>query len=143
MPEQFIPKEGADGWQLSNAPVLSMAAHRASLEIFSEAGMNKLVQKSRLLTGYLFYVIEDVLMRNEITDAIEIITPRDENQHGCQVSMLVKKHGKRVFDFLSKNGVVADWREPDVIRVAPVPLYNTYTDVFNFGQILETALQTK
>ncbi len=140
MPEQFIPIEGADGWQLSNAPVLSMAAHRASLEIFKAATMDKLTAKSKLLTGYLFYVINDILIRNQMSDAVEIITPRDDNQHGCQVSMLVKKHGRKVFDYLTQNGVVADWREPDVIRIAPVPLYNTFNDVFVFGKILEEAL---
>src|SRR5205085_2226774 len=126
MPKDFMPKEGADGWQLSNAPVMSMACHRAALEIFDEAGMDRLVAKSKNLTAYMEYIIDDVLQKNRKQGLIEMITPRDANQRGCQLSLLINKNGKKVHQFLTDNGVVADWREPDVIRVAPVPLYNTF-----------------
>ena len=113
----------AEGWQLSNAPILSMAAHKASLDIFNEAGMEKLHTKRKLLSNYLLFIIED---QNKTfgQKLVEVITPREESAKGCQVSMLMLKNGKEIFDELTKEGVIADWREPNVIRVAPVPLYN-------------------
>jgi kynureninase len=136
MGKDFIPKEGADGWQLSNAPVMSMACHRAALAVFEEAGMEKLLVKSRALTDYLEFVIDDVLQKSNKQDLIEMITPRDAAQRGCQLSLRVTKNGKKIHQALTENGVVADWREPDVIRVAPVPMYNTFEDAFRFGEIL-------
>lgn len=141
MRNEFIPKEGADGWQLSNAPVMSMACHRAALEIFDRAGMDRLVTKSKNLTGYLEFIIDDVLQKNQKQGLIEMITPRDETQRGCQLSMLVKKNGKKIHQYLTENGVIADWREPDVIRLAPVPLYNSFEDAYRFGEILERAIK--
>ncbi len=136
MEKDFLPIPTAEGWQLSNAPVLSMAAHKASLEIFQEAGMHNLVAKGKLLSGYLLHILHEI---NHTTSQkfIEVLTPENENERGCQVSMLMLKDGKKVFESLIQNGVIADWREPNVIRVAPVPLYNTFEDVFNFGKILQ------
>ncbi len=139
MEKEFDPITTAEGWQMSNAPVLSMAAHKASLDVFNEAGMADLVEKSRELTSYLFFVLDEV-NASFAHPIMEVITPRNENERGCQVSVILKKDGKQIFDTLLKHGVIADWREPDVIRIAPVPLYNTFEDVFRFGEIIrETA----
>lgn len=136
MEKEFVPIPTAEGWQLSNAPVLSMAAHKASLDIFNETGMHNLIKKGKMLSGYLLFVLDEI-NKSFNKNVIEIITPRNENERGCQVSILMQKDGKRIFDELIKAGVIADWREPNVIRVAPVPLYNTFEDVFNFGKILQ------
>ncbi|MBL7777353.1 MAG: kynureninase [Chitinophagales bacterium] len=133
MPKHFVPQPGAAGWQLSNAPVLSMATHKASLEIFDKAGMRAIRQKSEILTGYLRWLIE----QNPTSD-FRIITPLNVHERGAQLSIQTLNNGKKIFDKLTKAGVIADWREPDVIRVAPAPLYNTYTDVWRFAQLLCT-----
>ena len=130
----------AEGWQLSNAPILSMAAHKASLDIFEEAGMKRLQAKAQNLSNYLIYVLDEI-NKNFSEPLIKIITPRNENEKGCQVSILMKNKGKDFFNALCQHGVIADWREPNVIRIAPVPLYNTFTDIFQFGQILQHLLQ--
>ncbi len=127
----------AEGWQLSNAPVLSMAAHKASLDIFEEAGMEQLHEKRKALAGYLHFILNDINSRQK-NKLLEIITPAEETARGCQVSMLMMKRGKEIFNELTKQGVIADWREPNVIRVAPMPLYNSFEDVWKFGQIVET-----
>ena len=139
MEKGFEPIPTAEGWQLSNAPVLSMAAHKASLDIFEKAGLDNLFAKGKLLSNYLLFIIDD-LNSTASKKQIEIITPGGENEKGCQVSMLMLDRGKEVFNALMQEGVIADWREPNVIRVAPVPLYNTFTDVFVFGQILKSIL---
>lgn len=138
----FVPMKGAEGWQLSNAPVLGMAAHLASLEIFHEAGMEALRTKSLLLTGYLEEIIAGISEKGGEELNFEVITPQKPEERGAQLSILVHGRGKQLFDELTKLGVVADWREPNVIRIAPVPLYNSFEDVFNFGQFLEKALGT-
>lgn len=120
-----------ESWQLSNPPIFQLASLRASLDIFDEAGIDKLRIKSEKLTGYC-----EFLIKNHKTENIRIITPEDPNQRGCQLSLRTFKDGKKIYDRLTNEGVICDWREPDVIRIAPVPLYNTYTDVFNFSQIL-------
>jgi len=135
----FDPIPTAEGWQLSNSPVLSMAAHKAALQLFEEAGMDALVKKSRQLTGYLFYIIDEINTAHG-SPAVQVITPRDA--HGCQVSMLMLDRGRAVFDALIDAGVIADWREPNVIRIAPVPFYNTFEDVWKFGHIIKTILDT-
>lgn len=137
----FHPMKGAEGWQLSNAPVLGMAAHLASLEIFDEAGMENIGKKRDILTAFLEFVIDDISERNKERCTFEIITPRDKTKRGAQLSILAKGQGKALFDALSDQGVVADWREPNVIRVAPVPLYNSFEDCYWFGQLLEKAIQ--
>ena len=129
----------AEGWQLSNAPILSMAAHKASLDIFETAGMEKLHLKRKMLSDYLLFIIED--HNKQLGEKIiEVITPREENAKGCQVSMLMLRWGKEIFDELTKQGVIADWREPNVIRVAPVPLYNSFEDIYRFGKIVRTTV---
>lgn len=137
MKKGFVPMPGVDGWQLSNFPILSGAAHLASLSLFEKAGMRSLRKKSVLLTGYL-----DFLLRAMDHDQhhFVIITPQNPNERGCQLSLLMKKNGRKVFDKLTKAGVIADWREPDVIRVAPVPLYNTFEEVFRFADVFKKAL---
>jgi len=137
MGPEFDPIPTAEGWQLSNAPVLSMAAHKAAVEIFDQAGMNALVKKSKRLTGFLFHILDEI---NQSQDhkVIQLITPRDG--HGCQVSMLMLEKGREIFDALIDEGVIADWREPNVIRIAPVPLYNTFEDVWRFGHIISKIL---
>ena len=135
MGPNFVPLEGAEGWQVSNPPILQLAALRASLETFDEATMPALREKSAKLTGYLERLI------NGIGDLrISIITPSDPAQRGCQLSIRVKDADKGLFEAITNRGVFADWREPDVIRVAPAPLYNSYTDVYRFSEILRNAL---
>lgn len=136
----FNPIVGAEGWQLSNAPVLGMAAHLASLDIFEEAGMDAIGKKRDVLTAFLEFVINDVSERNKEKVTFEIITPKDSNYRGAQLSILVHGKGKPLFDSLSAEGVVADWREPNVIRIAPAPLYNSFEDCYWFGQLLEKAI---
>lgn len=134
MEKGFNPIATAEGWQLSNAPVLSMAAHKAALDIFEEAGFENLVTKGQQLSDYLFFIIEEINAA-AATKKIEIITPKESK--GCQVSMLMLDRGKEVFEGLKQNGVIADWREPNVIRVAPVPLYNSFEDLYIFGEIIK------
>jgi kynureninase len=135
MEKEFIPIPTAEGWQLSNAPVLSMAAHKASLEIFAEADMKNIFAKGRTLSEYLLFVISEI-NKKTTEKTIEVITPAAENERGCQVSMLMLKNGKEIFNELKKQGVIADWREPNVIRVAPVALYNSFEDIYRFGEII-------
>jgi kynureninase len=126
---------GAEGWQLSNPPILSMAAIKAALDLFNEVGMNKLREKSIKLTGYLEFLIKGLNHAQ-----IEIITPSDSNQRGCQLSIQVKNANKDLHKKLTEQHVITDWREPDVIRCAPVPFYNSFEDVFRMVEILKTLL---
>jgi len=137
----FVPMPGAEGWQLSNAPVLGMAAHLASLELFHEAGMDRIGGKRDLLTAFLEFIIQDVSERNKERCTFEIITPSDKTKRGAQLSILVHGQGKDLFDKLSDEGVVADWREPNVIRIAPAPLYNSFEDCYWLGQLLEKSIR--
>lgn len=139
MARGFEPMPTAEGWQLSNAPVLSMAAHKASLDIFDEAGMENLLVKSEKLSAYLHFILREI-NRHSDEKLIEVITP--EKQRGAQVSLLTLKNGKEIFKKLTEKAVVADWREPNIIRVAPVPLYNTFEEVWEFGHILEEAIRS-
>jgi kynureninase len=138
MKKGFRPMEGVDGWQLSNVPVLQGAAHLASLEIFQEAGMKKLNTKSIQLTGYLEFILSEI---DPDKKHFQILTPPNPQERGCQLSVFMKHDGKKIFNKITKRGVIADWREPDVVRVAPVPLYNSFEDVFRFGEILKAALK--
>jgi kynureninase len=137
----FNPMKGAEGWQLSNAPILGMAAHLASLDIFEEAGMERIGEKRDLMTAYMEFVIDNISEKNKERCTFELITPRDKTKRGAQLSIMAKGQGKALFDALSAEGVVADWREPNVIRIAPAPLYNSYEDCYWFGQLLEKAIQ--
>ncbi|GAG84982.1 unnamed protein product, partial [marine sediment metagenome] len=132
MGPNFEPIEGAEGWQLSTPPILQMAALRASMEIFDEVGMERLKAKSDLLTGYLEFLIDEIK-----SESISIITPWDIKRRGCQLSIRIQGNGKVLHNKLTSQGVICDWREPDVIRVAPVPLYNTFMDVYKFSEILK------
>ncbi len=127
----FVAQSGADGWQLSNPPILAMAALRASLEMFDEVGIGKLREKSKKLTGYLRFLIE-----RAGADGYEIITPSDPEAQGCQLSILVHDKPQERFQALLDAGVVCDFREPNVIRVAPTPFYNTFHEAWRFAQIL-------
>lgn len=137
----FNPMKGAEGWQLSNAPILGMAAHLASLDIFEEAGMDRIGSKRDLMTAFMEFVIDDISEKNKDRCTFELITPRDKTKRGAQLSIMAKGQGRALFDALSDLGVVADWREPNVIRIAPAPLYNSYEDCYWFGQLLEKAIQ--
>jgi len=134
MGPEFHPMPGAEGWQLSNPPILALAPLRASMEVFSEAGMERLRAKSISLTGYL-----DFLLRRR-TPACSILTPTEEEQRGAQVSIRLPRQGRDLCDRLAAHGVVGDWREPDIFRVAPVPLYNSYQDVYRFVERFSEAL---
>lgn len=131
MDHKYIPIPTAESWQLSNPPILQLAALKASLDIFDEAGIKLLRRKSIMLTSYLEFLIKE--KRNP---DIEIITPEEENERGCQLSLRVKKEGKKLYEKLIGKGVFCDWREPDVIRAAPVPLYNSFEDVWKFSEML-------
>jgi kynureninase len=135
MQKGFKPMPGAAGWQLSNAQILPMAVHNASLEIFDKVGMKALREKSDKLTGYLEFLINGINSGSE-SKSFEMITPNIPKDRGAQISLLAHKNGRELFKKLSEAGVIADWREPNVIRVAPVPLYNSFEDVFRFAEIL-------
>ena len=136
MDKRFAPMPGAEGWQLSNPPIFQLAALKASLDVFEAAGMKNLIEKSKRLTGYLEFLL------NGIGDErISVITPADPEMRGCQLSIRVRNADKNLFQAISDRGAIADWREPDVIRVAPVPLYNSFADVYQFAEILKDCLQ--
>ncbi|MBK9285145.1 MAG: kynureninase [Sphingobacteriaceae bacterium] len=136
MDKKFVPIETAERWQLSNAPILSMAACNASLDIFDEVGMKKLNEKSKKLVNFLEEVIHEI--NTTKNNCLEIITPA--KNRGCQLSIVANGYGKNLYKGLIENGVIPDWREPNVIRCAPVPLYNSFYDIYRFGQILSGLL---
>jgi kynureninase len=134
----FLPRRGADGWQVSNPPILSMAPLRASLALFDEASMPALRAKSEGLTGYLQFLLDELL-----GGRIEVITPRDPAQRGCQISFLVHDQPTELVAALDRAGIVCDFRPPNVVRVAPVPLYNTFHDVWRFVRALRELLSPR
>lgn len=146
MEKGFVPNPGAEGWQLSNAPILAFAPMRASHELFLQAGMEAIRQKSVLLTGYLEFLIDD---QNETGAQLQLITPRNPAQRGAQLSLLTGPEGKQLFEHLARQGVICDWREHNlptqdatgskagVIRLAPAPLYNSFSDVFKLSRIIK------
>ena len=136
MDREFVPIKTVERWQLSNAPILSMAAYKASLDMFDEVGMDALVEKSKSLTAYLEYVVGEV--NKQKNNCLEIITPKANR--GCQLSIVAHGHGKALYNKLIDNGVIPDWREPNVIRCAPVPMYNSHEDIYRFGEILLSIL---
>jgi kynureninase len=135
MDEHFVPIPTAEGWQLSCGPILLEASLRASLEIFDRVGMEALRHKSELLTGYLEFLVGKIN-----SEKIEIITPGEPAWRGCQLSVRVIGSDKSLFNALYEKGIVTDWREPDVIRVAPTPMYNSFEEVFRFVAILKDCL---
>jgi kynureninase len=136
MRHEFDPIPGAEGWQLSNPPILSMAAIRASLDIFDEAGFDNIREKAIKLTGFLEYLLLEIK-----DERIEMITPTNPQERGSQISIKLKGVTKQLFDDLMKAGVISDWREPNVIRLAPISLYNSYQDVYKMVQILKKLLK--
>ena len=144
MEKGFKPIKTAEAWQMSNAPVLSMAAHKAAIDIFDEVGMEKLLAKQKLLAGYLEFIVDDIsehFLNKASGKWLEIITPRDWKERGCQVSVIAHGFGKTLFDKLTAEGIISDWREPNAIRMAPVPLYNSFEDIYRFGEILSKYLK--
>ncbi|MCF8373934.1 MAG: kynureninase [Bacteroidales bacterium] len=137
MRHDFDPLPGAEGWQLSNPPIFGLTPVMASIEMFNEVGMEKLRSKSVRLTSYMEFLLHQIK-----DDRIHIITPSNPEERGCQLSIQIKNSDKRLFEFITKEGVIADWREPDVIRVAPVPLYNSFKDVYYFVQIITKGLKS-
>ncbi|MCK0191380.1 kynureninase [Arenibacter sp. F20364] len=138
MKPEFEPMENADAWQVSNPPVLSLAPYLASLEMFDEVGMETLITKRKLIVAYLEFILQEI--DKETDGSFEIITPEDR---GCQLSVFLHGQGKELFNYLMENGVVTDWREPNVIRLAPAPFYCSFADMYNFGQILKSGIQAK
>lgn len=138
MQRDFEPELSAEGWQVSTPSPVLFAAHQAALEVFEEAGIGHVFEKNRRLNNYLWLVLNEI-KKDTPDEAMKILTPENEEERGCQVSLAIK-NGKQVFDFLFQNGVFSDWREPDVIRIAPVGLYNTFEEVWQFGQILKSAI---
>ena len=135
MRHDFDPIPTVEAWQLSNPPILAMAPLMASLHIFEEVGMDALVAKSKKLSAYMDFLLDQLE-----DDRVEMITPKAESERGCQVSVRVANADKRLFNLISEKGVIADWREPDVIRIAPIPLYNSFEDVYRFVEILKSSL---
>lgn len=138
MEPTFDPVHGADGWQISNLPILSLAPYLASVDMFAEIGMEKLIQKRNQITSYLEFILHEIA--TEVTSTFEIITPANQEERACQLSVFLHGEGRRLFDYLMSNGVITDWREPNVIRLAPVPLYTSYEDMYEFGQILKRGI---
>ena len=135
MKPEFEPMENADAWQISNVPILSVAPYLASLTMFEEVGMDKLITKRNQIVAYLEYILHEI--DKEVDSSFEIITPKER---GCQLSVFLHGQGKSLFNYLMENGVVTDWREPNVIRLAPAPFYSSYEDMYRFGQILKAGV---
>lgn len=139
MEKKYCPIESANGWQISNPPILSLAPYLASVEMFSEVGMDALIKKRDQITSYLEFVIKDIAA--EAGGNFEVITPAEPKERASQLSVLLHGEGRDLFTYLMKNGVIVDWREPNVIRLAPVPFYTSFEDVYQFGQILKGGIK--
>lgn len=142
MEPDFDPVHGADGWQISNLPILSLAPYLASVEMFAEVGMDKLITKRNLITSYLEFILHEIDKELEGAD-FEILTPSNQEERGCQLSVYLHGQGRELFERLMKNGVITDWREPNVIRLAPAPFYCSFEDMYEFGQILKQLILDK
>ena len=140
MEPTFDPVQGADGWQISNLPILSLAPYLASVEMFDEIGMDALIEKRNLITAYLEFILHEI--SKEVNGRFEIITPKNQEERACQLSVYLHGEGRSLFEYLMKNGVITDWREPNVIRLAPVPFYCSFEDMYEFGQILKAGIST-
>jgi kynureninase len=134
MGPDFHAMPGADGWQLSNPSIVSLAVLRASMAVFHDAGMERLRAKSMLLTGYLEFLLNQLRMNQTISRELSIITPGEPDQRGAQLSIRIDQDGRALCERLAQEGVIGDWREPEIFRVAPVPLYNSFHDVFRFAR---------
>ncbi|MDT0642432.1 kynureninase [Zunongwangia sp. F363] len=138
MEPEFQPEPDANAWQISNAPVLALAPYLASLEMFDEVGMPALIKKRNRIVAYLEFVLHEI--DKEVDSTFEVITPSNQNERGTQISVFLHGEGRELFNYLMKNGVYIDWREPNVIRLAPAPFYCSFEDVYNFGQILKRGI---
>ncbi len=141
MKPEFEPMPNADAWQLSNAPILSLAPYLASLELFDEVGMDALLKKRNLIVAYLEYILKEI--DTQVESTFEIITPTAPEERGTQLSVFLHGEGRALFEYLMKNGVITDWREPNVIRLAPAPFYCSFEDMYRFGQILKRGILKK
>lgn len=139
MEKEFQPIQNAEGWQLSTPSPVLYASHKAALDIFNEAGMDAIVEKGQLMNDYALYLLDEINRAGSI-EKMRIITPATHGKKGCQLSLLMLSNGKTIFDKLTKEGVFADWREPDVIRIALVPLYNTFEEIWQFATLLKETL---
>lgn len=138
MEPEFDPIHTADAWQLSNPPILSLAPYLASLELFSAVGMPTLIEKQQKIVAFLEHVLHDI--DAQVDSRFEIITPNDR---GCQLSVFLHGEGRELFDYLMNHGVITDWREPNVIRLAPAPFYCSFEDMYRFGQVLKAGILSK
>lgn len=138
MEPKFNPVHGAEGWQISNLPILSLAPYLASVDMFDEIGMDKLIEKRDKITAYLEFILHEI--DKKVASTFEIITPENKEERASQLSVFLHGEGRSLFDYLMKNGVITDWREPNVIRLAPVPLYCSFEDMYEFGQILKKGI---
>ena len=141
MEPEFQPEKGADAWQISNAPILALAPYLASLEMFEEVGMTALIEKRNKIVAYLEFILHEI--DKEVDSRFEIITPAKQEERGTQLSVFLHGEGRELFNYLMKNGVITDWREPNVIRLAPAPFYCSFEDMFQFGQILKKGILEK
>lgn len=141
MEPEFQPESNADAWQISNAPVLALAPYLASLEMFTEVGMNSLLKKRDKIVAYLEFILHEI--DKAVDSTFEIITPSAQKERGTQLSVFLHGEGKEIFNYLMENGVMLDWREPNVIRLAPAPFYCSYEDIYKFGQILKEGILSK
>ena len=138
MEPEFQPEPNANAWQISNAPVLALAPYLASLELFEEVGMQALIEKRNTIVSYLEFVLHEI--DKETEGSFEIITPSKQEERGTQLSVFLHGQGKEIFRYLMDNGVITDWREPNVIRLAPAPFYCSFEDMYEFGQILKEGI---
>ncbi len=138
MEPTFDPVEGANGWQISNLPILTLAPYLASVEMFAEVGMDALIAKRDKITSYLEFILNEI--SKEVKGTFEIITPTNPIERASQLSVFLHGEGRSLFDYLMKNGVITDWREPNVIRLAPVPMYCSFEDMYEFGQVLKKGI---
>lgn len=138
MEPTFDPVQGANGWQISNLPILTLAPYLASVEMFDEIGMDALIEKRDKITSYLEFILSEI--DKEVDSTFEIITPKNPAERASQLSVFLHGEGRSLFDYLMQNGVITDWREPNVIRLAPVPLYCSFEDMYEFGQILKQGI---
>ncbi|MBC7654063.1 MAG: kynureninase, partial [Oligoflexus sp.] len=135
MEKGFIPENGTEGWQVSTSPILLMATHKAALKVMNDAGFENLREKSIQLTAFLEFIINEV-NQEKGEEIFKIITPKNQEARGAQLSIICKENGKQTFDALVAKNIIGDWREPNVIRISPIPLYNTFEEIYKLGQVL-------